>query len=883
MKKKTIRIITLFLAAVLLLGALSGCGKKKPSGGNDDPNNGGNKTDNPDTPEFVYLPDYVEPEGDVGRVNQCFAVGDKIYFTSNIPTGKIQELYPDDGEGHEWYFSIDGDVIHAEKINYGGGGAVIFDDVAVTSAVMPAPEPQPEKETPEAEDNSEFELERQAAIEKYIQYDEDGNLIVPDGYQFWEYDKTEQVLMRMNLDGTDVARLENYALPAAGEDMESDGNLNTMMGDREGRLWVSEQVYSYSFDKETGEYIDGGEQSVLRQLDETGAEVRRVSLDSVKAASGNDWFYVQTIAIDGEDNVYVLSDGGIYVINLDGALLFTLKSDNWINSMMPLADGRVAAVMYENDGQRLKTVDTAKKAWGDSYKAPQNMYNCLPGSGDYDLYYNDGMCLYGYKVEKGESEQLINWINADINGDYVRSIVPLADGRVVVMLYNWNSESGNGTEMAILSKKPYSALGNKTVLTLACINDYEIRDRVINFNKKNDSVRIEVKNYSIYNNYESDNEEDYNAGLTKLNTEIISGTVPDILLLDSLPAQQYMAKGLLEDLYPYIDADPELSRGQLIESVLDSVAFGGKLYQTVKTFYVSTILCPKSVVGDISGWTLAEMRSIQSKLPPESAIFKDMTKDNALQMMLMYNGSDFIDWETGKCSFNSQGFIDLLEYCNTFPKEIDWEHYEYEYVPELVRIREGSLLGIQLSISDMTEFLAYKTMLGGEIAAVGYPCESRQGNLLSVNGGLAISSKCRDKDAAWQFVRQDFLAKEDGFDRYSWGLSINRADLDAMIERFTHKEYVKDENGKPVLQPISSWWMDDGEEGQEIQIMPAEQADVDQFMAIITSARPISGYDQDIYNLVSTEAEAFFSGQKGARDVANIVQSKMQTYVNEHM
>ena len=93
-------------------------------------------------------------------------------------------------------------------------------------------------------------------------------------------------------------------------------------------------------------------------------------------------------------------------------------------------------------------------------------------------------------------------------------------------------------------------------------------------------------------------------GLTKLNTEIISGTVPDLLLLDGLPAQQYMAKGLLEDLYPYIDADPELSRGQLIESVLDSVAFGGKLYQTVKNFYVNTILCPKSVVGDISGWTL---------------------------------------------------------------------------------------------------------------------------------------------------------------------------------------------------------------------------------------------------------------------------------------
>ena len=887
MNKKLTRILTLLLAAILLIGALGGCGKKTSNDG-EDPNKGG-KTDNPDTPEFVYLPDYVKPDGDVGRVNQCYAVGDKIYFTSSLPTGKIQELYPEDAAENQWYFSIDGETIHAEKLNDGGGAVIYEDDVVyATAAAAPMPMPTtadaPEPEG-EPEDPSEFDAEKQAAIEKYIQYDEDGKLIVPDGYQFWEYDKTEQVLMRMNIDGTGVARLENYALPTVGEDMESDGNLNTMMGDREGRLWVSEQVYCYSYDKETGEYIDGGEQTFLRQLDETGGEVRRVSLDKVKAASGNDWFWVQTIALDGEDNIYILSDGTIYVVDLEGSVQFKLTSDNWINSMMTLADGRVAAVMYENDGQKLKTVDTAMKGWGDSYKAPNNMYNCLPGSGDYDLYFNDGTCLYGYNVEKGESEQLINWISADINGDYVRSIVPLSDGRVLVMMYNYNfgGSSDNGTEVAVLSKKPYSALGNKTVLTLACLYDYEIRDRVINFNKNSDSVRIEVKNYSVYNNYESDDEADHNAGLTKLNTEIISGTVPDILVLDNLPAQQYMAKGLLEDLYPYIDGDSEISRGQLIESVLDSVAFGGKLYQSVKTFNVETVVCPKSVVGDISGWTLAEMRQFQSRMPAESAIFRDMTKANALQMLLMYNGSDFIDWESGKCNFNSQGFIDLLEYCNTFPAEIDWEHYEYQYVPEIVRLREGTLLGVTMYMSDFTQFLAYKTMFDGEIAAVGYPCESRQGNLLEVNGGLAISSKCRDKDAAWQFVRQDFLSKSDSNDRNSWGLPINRADMDALIEQYTRKEYVKDETGKPVLQPINSWWIDDGKEGYEMQIMPAEQADIDQIMAIIDSAKPVSGYDMDVFKLVSAEAEAFFAGQKSARDVANIVQSKMQTYVNEHM
>lgn len=43
--------------------------------------------------------------------------------------------------------------------------------------------------------------------------------------------------------------------------------------------------------------------------------------------------------------------------------------------------------------------------------------------------------------------------------------------------------------------------------------------------------------------------------MTKLNTEILSGNVPDIFVTTDLPIAQYAAKGLLRDLYEFIDAD----------------------------------------------------------------------------------------------------------------------------------------------------------------------------------------------------------------------------------------------------------------------------------------------------------------------------------------
>lgn len=79
-----------------------------------------------------------------------------------------------------------------------------------------------------------------------------------------------------------------------------------------------------------------------------------------------------------------------------------------------------------------------------------------------------------------------------------------------------------------------------TTLRLACnYLGYDLRKEILDFNRSNSGVRIEVTDYSQYNT-----EEDYTAGLTKLNTEIISGNVPDLFIADELPIEQYGAKGL---------------------------------------------------------------------------------------------------------------------------------------------------------------------------------------------------------------------------------------------------------------------------------------------------------------------------------------------------
>ena len=125
------------------------------------------------------------------------------------------------------------------------------------------------------------------------------------------------------------------------------------------------------------------------------------------------------------------------------------------------------------------------------------------------------------------------------------------------MTRSWGMYGDDMTmELAILTEADASVLKDKVTLTYATqYLGYEERSKIIDFNKSSDKYRIEIKDYSEFNTAD-----DYQAGLTKLNTEIAAGNVPDILNVSGLPIQQYSAKGLLEDLYPYIDADEELNR-----------------------------------------------------------------------------------------------------------------------------------------------------------------------------------------------------------------------------------------------------------------------------------------------------------------------------------
>ena len=110
----------------------------------------------------------------------------------------------------------------------------------------------------------------------------------------------------------------------------------------------------------------------------------------------------------------------------------------------------------------------------------------------------------------------------------------------------------------------------------------DVKTKVIEFNKSSNQYRITVKDYSTYNT-----NEDWTAGQTRLNSDITSGQMPDIMLLNNMSSYgNYVSKGLLADIGELLKADEELGKLEYLQNVWDAYSVNGKLYAVISSFGV---------------------------------------------------------------------------------------------------------------------------------------------------------------------------------------------------------------------------------------------------------------------------------------------------------
>ena len=705
-----------------------------------------------------------------------------------------------------------------------------------------------------------------------------------------QYDIYGSALYFVSYDGK-VRRLDAYTGAAVPEDTKDrmdyfgNSNISQLLVNDDGTLTALESVYVSWYDgpeedrfsDNQWEYTKNESTYYMRRLDQDGKELSSVELEFNDKDSSLNLYGAQ---IDSDGNLLCTSEYKLLAYKPDGSLAFSVECEDYLDGLFRLKDGRVAASIWGETGMELRVVDMEKGEFGETLKLPRNAYNFLIGGGEYDLYYQDGMNLYGCMLGDEQGTKILNWINADVNGNELSGLHMEEDGTILGVVTNYRSDKVE-SEIVKLSLVPESSLPVKKTLTLAVLYlDYQVQQKIIDFNRHSDTTRIEVKDYSEFNT-----DDDYSAGITKLTTEIMAGNLPDLIAMDQLPYDQLASKGLLEDLYPYLDADEDLKREDFFPTVLKALEVNGGLYQVAPSFQIITLIGGSSVVGNTPGWTYDEFNSALASMPAGcTPLDQYTTRDDILARLLTLEMDSLVDWSTGKCNFDSEEYINILNFANRFQAEFDWENYEWtEDESTEKRIAEGRQMLMAGNIYSVDDLMYNDLYFGGDATYIGYPTSQGVGSMMSLSAGFGMSAKCSDKDAAWAFLRT-VLSEE--YQENIWGLPINKEAFDkklqevmkAQYQKDAEGNYVLDENGEKIEISRGGIGMADG---SVHEIYALTQAQADKLLEVINTTTRVVNTDNSLIQIATEEAQAFFAGQKTAEEVARLTQSKVNIFVNE--
>lgn len=675
-----------------------------------------------------------------------------------------------------------------------------------------------------------------------------------------------------NLDGTD----KNFVKLVCPDRESKNSWINNTLLTKGGYVYVVENT-TYEDDSDPENYIYE-DRYYLNCWDMNGVLQWSERIDNAKP---DEYTYCNYLLDGGEGKALAIMGGSRYEAVLygsDGKEISRkeLEQDFFerLNGSFTRDDGTLMVSYYDEDWSKcyLSSYDVETGMMGAQTELTfSGSFSIRSCSGD-NLLLTNNLGVYTWKTGDAEPKMYMSFINSDLPTNNIYNMQIIDDKHFVAIyndIENWEQRCAYFTYVnpEDIPDKEVLVLGGEYV-------NSEVRSKVIEFNKTSDQYRILVKDYSTYNT-----NEDWTAGQTRLNSDITSGQMPDIMLLNDMSSfGNYVSKGALADVGALLKADEELGKLEYLQNVFDAYSVKGKLYAVVPGFNVRTMVAKKSLVGEPQSWTMEDAEAVLATMPEGASVFGEMMRDTYIYYMMSYAGQDFIDVETGKCNFDSQSFIDMLKYAKTLPTEYPqdyWEDYDYFYYES--QYRENRALLYDLYISNIRDCkYQIKGYIGEEVSFVGFPTSDSNGSTLSPgNYTFMLSAKSKHLDGAWKFVRQFLTEEYQNEDQYYMPV-LKSAFLNKAKEA-TERSYWLDEDGNKEYYD-DTWYIN----GEEIVLEPFTQEEVDAICEFIYTVNRTAYYNDDIRNIITEEAEAYFSGQKSVQEVVDIIQSRAQVFVNEN-
>ena len=590
--------------------------------------------------------------------------------------------------------------------------------------------------------------------------------------------------------------------------LDERGNFKFLSGDPEGKLSISKYDADFSLRETT---------LLAATYNETGARFFQMA----KTETG--------FAIVSASMLVLLSDTGT-----ETARQTIDTNDGWAFAAMQERDGTLFVLtreMFQGEAPEVRAFDEKSLTPLETQTLPAGAVGLGPGEdGTFLLADSDG--LSSIELATGKVQTIASWRELGAKPS-VSQIFRTEDGYV---LFSPNEEAVS----LVLWKA--GAGDEKQVLTLAVAADcpvwYEFTQLFENFNLSQEQYRIDYTVYSDSKYYEDGEPMDV------LRTQIMAGDSPDLFAFysDGNQAPPLLAHSVCADLRALL---PDVTEDTLLPGLFDLLTQEGALYELPLMVRVDTLVFPSNLI-DHAGVTLSDLEAAREKMPSDWVPVDSWnTPGNLFGLTAPFCIGRFTDRETGTCNFETQEFLDILDWCKNWGGD-----GSTPAAPEKTLVKLGWISSLSWLAS--REEIAKEWFDGAGYTYAGYPVGSG-GSAYLVLTSLGVSTSCRNLDGAKAFLEYCFSSAQEN------GLPANM-------------QLLREELAQYKLGNRTDWY------GNPESISDADEA---KFLELLNSVTVLEGMDAALEDILCEEANAYFAGTVTAEQAAKTIQSRASVYLLE--
>ncbi|MCM3628324.1 ABC transporter substrate-binding protein [Paenibacillus glycanilyticus] len=440
------------------------------------------------------------------------------------------------------------------------------------------------------------------------------------------------------------------------------------------------------------------------------------------------------------------------------------------------------------------------------------------------------------------------------------------------------SETGEGTGASPAASSDGNAShdgSKKTIVFSTFWQDPKYEEAKKEYEALHPDVEIKLENVDYT---DATLEADMEKYVTTTNAAMLAGKGPDLLEMDMLPVDSYMKHGLLTDLSPMMAQDNSFKKADYFMNVIDNVRAGDSLYSMPLSFFLMGFAGDEGAIGktgvkvDDQSWSWADFTKTA----------KSMTATGGLPSVLSYEGPEyllgemvsdnyslFVEPDGRKAHFDSASFTGLMKQVKGM--------FDEGLVSKIGRGANAYFQSVQ--INSPKDYLESMQVAGLQMKmfakedgdhmklyAKPHAQDTAAGGYFKTYRSVAISENSKVKPEAWDFIK--FMLSQDiQSAATTTGFPVNKAAYAIQIGELKKQGAFKSAEEGPL-------------HGSMIQADGGMLSGLDTY--VNGAVHPAQDNKSDkMRELIITESKAYFAGQKTAEAVANLVQNKAMTYLNE--